>query len=162
MSAVLCLPACLCVSPQRPVARPPTGTRQTRFTAAGLPIPRVPLGATNPEQRGAAARSSQLAAQRSGPQRRPEHQPERPRKRRDREGGGQTRTPSSASPIGRPARPHTQSLQPPPQPPADQHRPHSQSSATSTAPTTTTRTSPLSGTRAHQGIQDQVRPPLPW
>ena len=27
MSAVLCLPACLCVSPQRPVARPPTGTR---------------------------------------------------------------------------------------------------------------------------------------
>ena len=28
MSAVLCLPACLCVSPQRIVARPPTGTRQ--------------------------------------------------------------------------------------------------------------------------------------
>ena len=28
VSAVLCLPACLCVSPQRPVARPPTGTRQ--------------------------------------------------------------------------------------------------------------------------------------
>ena len=28
MSAVRCLPACLCVSPQRPVARPPTGTRQ--------------------------------------------------------------------------------------------------------------------------------------
>ena len=27
MSAVLCLPACLCVSPQHPVARPPTGTR---------------------------------------------------------------------------------------------------------------------------------------
>ena len=162
MSAVLCLPACLCVSPQRPVARPPTGMRQKRFTAAGLPIPRVPLGATNPEQRGEAARSSQLAAQRSGPQRRPEHRPERPRKRRDREGGGQTRTPSSASPIGRPARPHTQSRQPPPQPPADQHRPHSQSSATSTASTTTTRTSPLSGTRAHQGPQDQVRPPLPW
>ena len=162
MSAVLCLPACLCVSPQRPVARPPTGTRQKRFTATGLPIPRVPLGATNPEQRGAAACSSQLAAQRSGPQRRPEHRPERPRKRRDREGGGQTRTPSSASPIGRPARPHTQSRQPPPQPPADQHRAHSQSSATSTAPTTTTRTSPLSGTRAHQGLQDQVRPPLPW
>ena len=53
------------------MARPPTGTRQKRFTAAGLPIPRVPLGATNPEQRGAAARSSQLAAQRSGSQRRP-------------------------------------------------------------------------------------------
>ena len=162
MSAVLCLPACLCVSPQRPVARPPTGTRQKRFTAAGLPMPRVPLGATNTEQRGAAARSWQLAAQRNGPQRRPEHRPERLPKRREREGGGQTRTPSSASPIRRPARPHTQSRQPPPQPPADQHRPHSQSSATSTASTTTTRTSPLSGTRAHQGPQDQVRPRLPW
>ena len=46
--------------------RPPKGTRQKRFTAAGLPNPRVPLGATNPEQRVAAARrSSQLAAQRS-------------------------------------------------------------------------------------------------
>ena len=100
MSVVLCLPAHLCVSPQRPVAGPPTGTHQKRFTAAGLPIPRVPLGATNPEQRGAAARSSQLAArsaaqqlaaQRSGsqrrpatapsssrsPQRRPEHRPDR-------------------------------------------------------------------------------------
>ena len=162
MSAVLCLPACLCVSPQRPVARPPTGTRQKRFTAAGLPIPRVPLGATNPEQRGAAARSSQLAAQRSGPQRRPEHRPERPRKRRDREGGAQTRTPTSASPIGRPARPQSQSRQLPPQPPADQHRPHPQSSAASTASTTTTRTSPLSGTRAHQGPQNQVHPLLPW
>ena len=82
MSAVLCLPACLCVSPQRPVARPPTGTRQKRFTAAGLPIPRVPLGATDPEQRGAAARSSQLAAQRSGSQRRPATAPS-PRKCRD-------------------------------------------------------------------------------
>ena len=50
--------------------RPPTGTRQKRFTAAGLPSPRVPLGATNPEQRVAAARrSSQLAAQRSVSQR---------------------------------------------------------------------------------------------
>ena len=162
MSVVLCLPAHLCVSTAAFVARFPTGTRQKRFTAAGLPIPRVPLGATNPEQRGAAARSSQLAAQRSGSQHRPEHRPERLRKRRDREGGGLTRTPSSASPIGRPARPHTQLQQPPPQPPADQHPPHSQSSATSTASTTTTRTSPLSGTRADQGPQDQVRPPLPW
>ena len=50
--------------------RPPTGTRQKRFTAAGLPNPRVPLRATNPEQRVAAARrSSQLAAQRSVSQR---------------------------------------------------------------------------------------------
>ena len=45
MSAVLCLPACLCVSQQRPVARPPKGTRQKRFTAVGLPSPRVSLGA---------------------------------------------------------------------------------------------------------------------
>ena len=45
MSAVLCLPACLCVSPQRPVARPPTRARQKRFTAAGSPSPCVPLGA---------------------------------------------------------------------------------------------------------------------
>ena len=71
MSVVLCLPAHLCVSPAASRGRPPTGTRQKRFTAAGLPISRVPLGATNPEQRGAAARSSQLAAQRSGSQRRP-------------------------------------------------------------------------------------------
>ena len=84
MSAVLCLPACLCVSTQRPVARPPTGTRQKRFTAAGLPIPRVPLGATNPEQRSAAARSLQLAAPRSGSQRRPATAPSPCRKCRDR------------------------------------------------------------------------------
>ena len=162
MSVVLCLPAHLCVSTAASRGQAPHGNGQKRFTAAGLPIPRVPLGATHPEQRGAAARSSQLAAQRSGPRRRPEHRPEQLRKRRDREGGGLTRTPSSGSPIGRPARPHTQLQQPPPQPPADQHRPHSQSSATSTASTTTTRTSPLSGTRAHQGPQDQVRPPLRW
>ena len=93
MSVVLCLPAHLCVSPAASRGRPPTGTSQKRFTAAGLPIPRVPLGATNPEQRSAAARSAaqQLAAQRSGsqrcpatapsssrsPQRRPEHRPDR-------------------------------------------------------------------------------------
>ena len=70
-----------------------------------------------------------------------------------------TRTLSSASPIGRPARPHTQSRQPLPQPPADQHRPHSQSSAAAPASTNTTRTSSLSGTSAHQGPQDQVRLP---
>ena len=66
------------------MARPPTGTRQKRFTAAGLPIPRVPLGAINPEQRGAAARSSQLAAQRSGSQRRPATAPSPCRKCGDR------------------------------------------------------------------------------
>ena len=70
MSVVLCLPAHLRVSTAASRGRPPTGTRQKRFTAAGLPNPRVPLGATNPEQRVAAAqRSSQLAAQRSVSQR---------------------------------------------------------------------------------------------
>ena len=69
MSVVPCLPAHLCVSAASR-GRPPTGTRQKRVTAAGLPNPRVPLGATNPEQRVAAARrSSQLAAQRSVSQR---------------------------------------------------------------------------------------------
>ena len=69
VSVVLCLPAHLRVSTAASRGRPPTGTRQKRFTAAGLPSPRVPLGATNPEQRVAAARSSQLAAQRSSSQR---------------------------------------------------------------------------------------------
>ena len=70
MSVVLCLPAHLRVSTAASRGRPPTGTRQKRFTTAGLPNPRVPLGATNPEQRVAAARrSSQLAAQRSVSQR---------------------------------------------------------------------------------------------
>ena len=49
--------------------RPPTGTRQKRFTAAGLPNPRVPLGATNPEQHGAARSSQRSAASRSAAQR---------------------------------------------------------------------------------------------
>ena len=49
--------------------RPPTGTRQKQFTAAGLPNPRVPLGATNPEQRGAARSSQRSAAARSATQR---------------------------------------------------------------------------------------------
>ena len=84
MSVVLCLPAHLCVSTAASRGQTPTGTRQKRFTAAGLPIPRLPLRATNPEQRGAAARSSQLAAQRSGLQRRPATAPSPLRKCRDR------------------------------------------------------------------------------
>ena len=70
MSVVPCLPAHLCVSPQRPVAGPPRERVKSVSPPAGLPNPRVPLGATNPEQRVAAARrSSQLAAQRSISQR---------------------------------------------------------------------------------------------
>ena len=173
MSVVLCLPAHLCVSPAASRGRPPTGTRQKRFTAAGLPISRVPLGATNPEQRGAAACSSQLAAQRSGsqrrpatapsssrsPQRSPEHRPDRAATVEEVDRPGLR---PSASSIGGPARPHAQSRQQLPQPPADQHRPHSQPSAAAPASKNTTRTSSLSGTSAHQGPQDQVRPPLPW
>ena len=45
MSAVLCLPACLCASAAASRGQAPTGTRQKRSTAAGLPSPRVPLGA---------------------------------------------------------------------------------------------------------------------
>ena len=119
------------------MARPPTGTRQKRFTAAGLPIPRVPLGATNPEQRGAAARSSQLAA-RSAAQRLAappsdsaesvkEVQGPEIRHQRVPSADQQGRTPSYSNHF-------------------HNHRPTStgrtlQSSATSTASTTTTRTS---------------------
>ena len=79
-----------------------------------------------------AARSSQRStAARSAAQ----------RERRVREGSAGTGTPSSTSSLGRSARPHSQLQQPLPQPPADQHRPHSQSSATS--PTSTTTPGPL-------------------
>ena len=39
MSAVLCLPACLCVSPQRPVARPPNGNASKAFHRRGVTQP---------------------------------------------------------------------------------------------------------------------------
>ena len=80
----------------------------------GLPIPRVPLGATNPEQRGAAARSSQLAAQRSGSQRRPATAPSPRRKCGDRNSvinefprptskAAHPATATTSTPTGRPA-----------------------------------------------------------
>ena len=62
MSAVLCL----CVSPQHPVARPPTGTRQKRFTAAGVTHP---SRATRGHQPRAVRRSSSQLAARSAAQR---------------------------------------------------------------------------------------------
>ena len=46
VSAVLCLPACLCVSTAASCGQAPTGRRRKRSTAAGLPVPCVPLGAT--------------------------------------------------------------------------------------------------------------------
>ena len=66
MSAVLCLPACLCVSPQRPVARPPTGTRQKRLIRRGVTHP---SRATRGHQSRAARRSSSQLAARSAAQR---------------------------------------------------------------------------------------------
>ena len=151
MSVVLCLPAHLCVSTAAPRGQAPHGNASKAFHRRGVTHPSP---ATRGHQPRAARRSSsqRSAAARSAAQ----------RQRRDREGGGQTRTPSTASPIGRPARPHNQSRQPLPQPPADQHRPHSQSCAAAPASTNTTRIGSLSGTSAHQGPQDQVRPPLPW
>ena len=51
MSAVLCLPACLCVSPQRPVARPPHGKaslpRVTLSPLSSQPYPR-PMSLVRP------------------------------------------------------------------------------------------------------------------
>ena len=167
MSVVLCLPAHLCVSPQRPVAGPPRERVKSVSPPWGYPALACHSGPPTPSSAAQqlAARSSQRsAAPRSAAQRlaappcdsaefvTEPAAPSRasPLPRRDREGGSQTR------PIGRPARPR----QPPPQPPADQHQPHFQSSAA--APASTTTTSSLSGASAHQGPQDQVRPPLPW
>ena len=163
MSVVLCLPAHLCVSTAASRGRPPHGNASKAFHRRGVTDP--PRATRGHQPRAARRSSSQLAA-RSAAQRLaapPSDSAEfvtepaapsraSPRPRRDREGGAQTRTPASASPIGRPARPR----QPPPQPPADQHQPHTQSSAASSASTNTTRTSSLGGTSDHQGPQDQV------
>ena len=97
MSVVLCLPAHLCVSPQRPVAGPPRERVKSVSPPRGYPA----LACHSGHQPRAARRSSsqlaacsaaqQLAAQRSGsqrrpatapsssrsPQRRPEHPPDR-------------------------------------------------------------------------------------
>ena len=43
VSAVSCLPACLCVRPSILWPGPPTGTRRNRTTAAEVPNPSVPL-----------------------------------------------------------------------------------------------------------------------
>ena len=94
MSVVLCLPAHLCVSPQRPVAGPPRERVKSVSPPRGYPAlachsgPQTPSSAAQLAARSAAQR---LAAQRSGsqrhpatapsssrsPQRRPEHRPDR-------------------------------------------------------------------------------------
>ena len=66
MSAVLCLPACLCVSPQRPVARPPHGNASKAFHRRGVT---QPSRATRGHQPRAARRSSSQLAARSAAQR---------------------------------------------------------------------------------------------
>ena len=163
MSVVPCLPAHLCVSPQRPVAGPPrervkSGALEAMLHRRGVT---QPSRATRGHQPRAARRSSaaqlaarsaaqRLAAQRSGsqrhsatapsssrsPQRRPEHRPDRAATVKEVHRPGLLHQPHrpTRSPIGRPARPR----QPPPQPPADQHQPHIQPSAAAPASTTTT------------------------
>ena len=66
MSAVLCLPACLCVSPQRLVARPPHGNASKAFHRRGVTHP---SRATRGHQPRAARRSSSQLAARSAAQR---------------------------------------------------------------------------------------------
>ena len=72
MSVVPCLPAHLCVSPQRPVAGPPRERVKSVSPPRGYPTLACHSGPPTPssasQQRGA-ARSSQLAAQRSVSQR---------------------------------------------------------------------------------------------
>ena len=161
MSVVLCLPAHLRVS--RSVPWPaPHGNASKAFHRRGVT---QPPRATRGHQPRAARRSSaaqlaarsaaqRLAAQRSGsqrhsatapsssrsPQRRPEHRPDRAATVKEVHRPGLLHQPHRPtwSPIGRPARPR----QPPPQPLADQHQPHFQSSAA--APSSTTTTSSLS------------------
>ena len=157
MSVVPCLPAHLCVSPQRPVAGP-HGNASKAFHRRGVT---QPSRATRGHQPRAARRSSaaqlvarsaaqRLAAQRSSsqrhsatapsssrsPQRRQEHRPDRAAAVKEVHRPGLLHQPHwpTRSPTGRPARPR----QPPPQPPADQHQPHFQSSAAAPSPTTTT------------------------
>ena len=156
MSVVLCLPAHLRVS--RSVPWPaPHGNASKAFHRRGVTHP---PRATRGHQPRAARRSSsqlaarsaaqQLAAQRSGlqrrpatapsssrsPQRRPEHRPDRAATVKEVHRPGLLHQPHrpTRSPIGRPPRPR----QPPPQPPADQHQPHTQPSAAAPASTTTT------------------------
>ena len=156
MSVVLCLPAHLCVSPQRPVAGPPRERVKSVSPPRGYPHSRATRGhqprAARRSSSQLAARSTaqQLAAQRSGsqrrpatalsssrsPQRRPEHRPDRAATVKEVHGPGLLHQPHwpTRSLIGRPARPR----QPPPQPPAGQHQPHTQPSAAAPASTTTT------------------------
>ena len=158
MSVVPCLPAHLCVSPQRPVAGPPRERVKSVSPPRGYPAlachsrPPTPSSAAQLAARSAAQRlaAQRLAAQRSGSQRhpatapsssrslqrRPEHRPDRAATVKEVHRPGLLHQPHrpTRSPIGRPARPR----QPPPQPPADQHQPHSQSSAAAPASTTTT------------------------
>ena len=153
MRVVPCLPAHLCVSPQRPVAGPPRERVKSVSPPRGYPAPACHSGPPTPSsaaQLAARSAAQRLAAQRSGsqrhsatapsssrsPQRRPEHRPDRAATVKEVHRPGLLHQPHrpTRSPIGRPARPR----QPPRQPPADQHQPHFQSSAAAPASTTTT------------------------
>ena len=135
MSVVLCLPAHLRVCTAASRGQAPHRERVKRVSPPrGYPSLACHSGPPTPSSAAQqlAARSSQRSAAARSDAR---------QQRRDREGSAGSRTPSSTSSIGRPARSHSQLQQPLPQPPADQHRPHSQSSATS--PTSTTTPGPL-------------------
>ena len=80
--------ACAC-PPQRAVARPPTETRQKRFTPRGYPSLACHSGPPEPRAPWAS-------------QRRPEHRPERQLQHRVREEGVATGTPTSVSSFSRP------------------------------------------------------------
>ena len=86
MSAVLCLPACLCVS-----AAASRGQEHVKSVSPPEGYPSLACHSGPPEPR--APRASR---------RRPEHHPERQQQRRVREGGVATGTPTSASSFGRP------------------------------------------------------------
>ena len=157
MSVVPCLPAHLCVSPQRPVAGPPRERVKSVSPPRGYPTLACHSGPPTPssasQQRGAARSSQRSAASRSATQRLAAplsdsaefvtepaapsvHRPDRAAPVEEVHRPGLLHQPHrpTRSPNGRPARPR----QPPPQPPADQHQPHFQSSAAAPSPTTTT------------------------
>ena len=93
VSAVLCLPACLCVSAAAFRGQAPPRER-VKSVSPPRGYPSLASHSGPPEPR--APRASQ---------RRPEHRPERQQQRRVREGGVATGTPTSASSFGRQAPP---------------------------------------------------------
>ena len=90
MSAVLCLPACLCLPAAASCGQAPHGNASKMFHRRGVTHPsRAARGHLNPEHHGLRSAA-------------PKHRPERQLQRRVREGGVATGTPTSVSSFGRP------------------------------------------------------------